>query len=301
MPQHLLSVDQFDQQGLKALFALTTQIKQGLRPQVPQHTVSANLFYESSTRTSSSFLSAMAKLGGSVIPINDVNYSSVSKGETLEDTVRTLSCYSDVIVLRHPQEGAAARAAEVSEVPIINAGDGVGEHPTQALLDFYTITEKFGWQQPLRIAMVGDLLHGRTVHSLIRLLRHRPCELVLVSPPSLSLPAHRQTQPATVLSSLSQCIEDVDVIYMTRVQKERINNLTHVQAQGSDYALTAQLMQRAQAHTLVMHPMPRVDEIDRAIDTDPRAVYFEQIANGLFVRQAIFANLLVPQSEAFWR
>ena len=294
--RHLISVDQFDPKSIQDLFALTQQLETNPHGfAVDQGTVSTNLFYEPSTRTSSSFYSAMVKLGGNVIPINDVSFSSVSKGETLEDTIRVMGQYSDVIVLRHPEEGAAARAAAVSPVPVINGGDGVGEHPTQALLDLYTIHKQFGLNRKLDVALVGDLKYGRTVHSLLKLLRLYNVQIHLVSPPGLEMPSNLVQPGDCHHNLLASCISDVDVLYVTRVQKERITD-PQLLSQVGDYRLTPELMRLARQHMIVMHPLPRVDEIDRAVDHDPRARYFEQISNGLRVRQAIFLSILNQQS-----
>lgn len=294
MPRHLLSVDQFTTEHLSRLFQLTERLQRGSTwQQVPRGTVSTNLFYEPSTRTSSSFYSAMVKLGGSVIPINDVNFSSVSKGETLEDTVRVMAGYCDAIVLRHPQKGAVARAAAVSPVPVINAGDGVGEHPTQALLDLYTIYQKVGLRSGLKVALVGDLAHGRTVHSLLKLLRLYDAEVHLVSPRGLEMPKELTDIKDTHHRDLWGCISEVDVVYMTRVQRERIPDPALASQLGS-YEITLEMMNLAQPHMILMHPLPRMEEISTVIDRDPRAIYFEQSANGLFVRQAIFLSLFEP-------
>lgn len=292
MPYHLLSVDQFDQNYISALFRLTDAISVAAPGVfgVPNTTVATNLFYEPSTRTSSSFYSAMAKLGGSVIPINDVSFSSVSKGETLEDTIQVIAQYSDVIVLRHPEKGSAARAARVSKVPIINGGDGVGEHPTQALLDLYTIYKHKSLNKPLSIALVGDLKHGRTVHSLLKLLRMYDVQIHLVSPPGFQMPAELVATKDISHTHLGECIDQVDVVYMTRVQKERIQDPDLLQQIGN-YAMTGDLMQRANSDMILMHPLPRVDELPAYLDTDPRSKYFEQTHNGLLIRQAIFYSL----------
>lgn len=291
MVHHLLSVDQFDPQHLTQLFELAHQLqehKSSIR--IDPHIVSTNLFYEPSTRTSSSFYSAMVKLGGHVIPINDVNFSSVSKGETLEDTIQVMAGYSDVIVLRHPEQGACARAAAVSKVPIINAGDGVGEHPTQALLDLYTIQKYHRLNGDLRVALVGDLKHGRTVHSLLKLLRLYDVQVHLVSPAGMEMPDYLIHPTDHVHQDLQDCVAHMDVIYMTRVQKERIQDPL-LRDQFQEYRMTTHLMDQASSKMILMHPLPRVTEIGREIDADPRAVYFNQTENGLYVRQAIFLNL----------
>lgn len=290
MTHHLLSVDQFSRDHLSRLFRLATRLREGTCwDTVPRRTVGANLFYEPSTRTSSSFYSAMTRLGGHMIPINDVSFSSVSKGETLEDTVRVMAGYTDVIVLRHPERGAARRAAAVSTVPIINGGYGVGEHPTQALLDLYTIHCHHDLQRPLRVALVGDLCHGRTVHSLLKLLRLYPTMIHLVAPEGLEMPRELTRPEDQHHRDLWGCISDVDVIYMTRVQRERMApTVSHL---VTSYGLDLELMQRAGSQVSLLHPLPRLGEIPPAIDSDPRARYFEQTQNGLWIRQAIFLSV----------
>ena len=293
MTKHLITVDQFDTSSIDKLFNIAARCENNSFGFFPiQGTVSTNLFYEPSTRTSSSFYSAMVKLGGNVIPINDVNYSSVSKGETLEDTIRTVACYSDVIVLGHPIAGSVAKAAAVSPVPVINAGDGVGEHPTQALLDLYTIRKHIGVDKSIRVALVGDLKHGRTVHSLLKLLRLYDVKVHLVSPQELAMPSEYVQENDIIHETLDECISDVDVVYMTRVQKERIQ---HTRSAFKNYGLSLDHMAKAKQKMIVMHPLPRVDELPTVIDSDPRAVYFDQIKNGLYVRQAIFLGIFGSQ------
>ena len=232
---HVLSIDQFDKPLIEELFYHANWISKA-----KGHSIShlrgkllANLFYEASTRTSSSFFAAMSRLGGRVLPINDVTFSSVSKGEILEDTIRTLACYTDIIVLRHPEKGAAERAAAVSPVPIVNAGDGVGEHPTQALLDLYTIMAEQGGIDGLTVTMMGDLKHGRTVHSLARLLRLYDVKINFVSPAELRMPADLVHPADRQVETLDEVLTGTDVLYVTRVQKERF------EATGDyDYGLT---------------------------------------------------------------
>jgi aspartate carbamoyltransferase len=260
--------------------------------------VLANLFYEPSTRTSSSFAAAMTRLGGRVISINEVHYSSVSKGESLPDTVRTLECYADIIVLRHPEVGAAATAAHYASKPIINAGDGVGEHPTQALLDLFTIQEELGRIDGLKVAMVGDLKYGRTVHSLTRLLRLYDAELAFVSPDILRMPdelLHEMRaagRPFQESDDIHSVIGDVDVLYVTRVQKERFTDLAEYDAVKDHFIVDTELMARAKAEMIVMHPLPRVGEIAYGVDDDPRAAYFRQMRNGMYIRMALLAAVL---------
>jgi len=258
----------------------------------------ANLFYEPSTRTSASFTSAMERLGGSVIPINEVRYSSVSKGESLPDTVRTLERYADVIVLRHPEVGSVALAAKYTEKPIINAGDGIGEHPTQALLDLFTILEEMGKVDGLTITMLGDLKYGRTVHSLARLLTLYDVKLNYVSPTVLPMPdevvaeVREKGIPQQAYNTLDSALPESDVLYVTRVQKERFDDLEQYEKVKNEFVITPEVMQAAKEEMILMHPLPRVGEISMDLDSDPRAAYFRQVGYGLYVRMALLAIVL---------
>lgn len=300
---HLLSIDQFDRTSIDELFASVRKMKQlvetkGGGTQLTRR-VSANLFYEPSTRTSSSFAAAMYRLGGDVISINDVQYSSVAKGETLEDTVRTLGQYADVIVLRHPEKGAAKRAAAVSPVPIINAGDGVGEHPTQALLDLFTIYEEHGRIDGLTISLVGDLKNGRTVHSLAKLLSLYDVKLQFVAPESLAFPTeytdNLQRQP-TIHTDVAEVAATTDVLYVTRVQKERFASLEEYESLKECYIIDQATADSMKTDAIIMHPLPRVGEITYEVDSDPRAAYFRQMKNGMYVRMALL-DMLVTKGE----
>lgn len=256
------------------------------------------LFYEPSSRTFGSFISAMQRLGGGVIPLQGMTYSSVAKGETLEDTIRTFESYSDVIVIRHPEVGSAKRAALSSKIPIINAGDGVGEHPTQALLDLFTILSKFKKIGGLKIAFVGDLLNGRTVHSLSKLLvKMGRVEFFFVSPKNLRMPEEIKNQlkniKITEIDKLDGIINKVNVIYVTRIQKERFSSLAAYEKVKNFYIVNKKLMEKAGKNIILMHPLPRVSEINPDVDDDPRAVYLtEQMRNGLYVRMALLAAVL---------
>ena len=300
--QDILSVSQFDQDKLEYI----TQVAHEMRVLVERFgsadllsgKILANLFYEPSTRTSSSFMAAMLRLGGQVIPINNVQYSSVSKGESLPDTVRTLECYSDIIVLRHPEMGAAATAAHYTEIPVINAGDGVGEHPTQALLDFFTISEELDRVDGLKVAMVGDLKYGRTVHSLTKLLINYDVEFSFVSPENLRMPKDvidivaASGRTFTEVENVHPVVADADVLYVTRVQKERFTDLSDYERVKDFYVVDEALMAHAKAQMIVVHPLPRVGEIAYTVDDDPRAAYFRQMRNGMYVRMALLAAVL---------
>jgi len=298
----ILSVAQFGREDLEYVFG----VAEGMRTMV-QHIgtidllkgkILANLFYEPSTRTQSSFMAAMQRLGGSVIPISEVRYSSVSKGESLPDTVRTLECYADVIVLRHHEVGAAAQAAEAARKPIINAGDGPGEHPTQALLDLFTIREELGQLDGLTVTMLGDLKFGRTVHSLSRLLSLFGARLHFVSPEQLRMPP-KVTDELTARrieyhehTSLDAVLPETDVLYVTRVQKERFDDLALYESLKHAFVVTPETMTRAKPKMALMHPLPRVGEISPDVDADPRAAYFRQMEYGLYVRMALLAMVL---------
>lgn len=300
--QDILSVSQFDRSKLDYIFQVAHEMRVLVErfgsADLLQGKILANLFYEPSTRTSSSFMAAMLRLGGQVIPINNVQYSSVTKGESLPDTVRTLESYSDVIVLRHPEVGAAATAARYAAKPIINAGDGVGEHPTQALLDLFTIVEDLGGVDGLRVAMVGDLKYGRTVHSLTKLLVNYGVTFDFVSPDILQMPedvldvVSRQGQNFQITQDIRDVIETADVLYVTRVQKERFTDLAEYDRVKDQYVVDETVMAAAKEKMIVMHPLPRVNEIAYTVDTDPRAAYFRQMRNGMYIRMALLAAVL---------
>lgn len=261
----------------------------------------AALFYEPSTRTSASFQAAMLRLGGQVLSIGDVASSSVAKGETLEDTVRCLQCYSNIIALRHPEKGAAARAAKVMGIPLINAGDGIGEHPTQALLDLYTMHGELGRVDGLVVTMVGDLKNGRTVHSLSKLLTHfQGVHMRFVAPDSLRMPEalldtlQQRGAKFSQHSSLDDVLKETDVLYVTRVQKERFSSDAEYDAVKDSFVITPALLTRLGARDClrILHPLPRVNELAPELDDDPRSAYFRQMKHGLHVRMAIIACLL---------
>ena len=272
----VVSVDQFSRTDIDEVFALAARLSVGRTMPLTGKSI-VNLFYEPSTRTSSSFYAAMTRLGGSVIPINEVNYSSVTKGESLEDTIRTLECYADALVLRHYEEDATERAVSVASVPIINAGNGAGEHPTQALLDLYTISKERGQIDGLNITLMGDLKHGRTVHSLVKLLRMYDVQLNFVSPKELSLPSSYLMDEDSQYIELTPIIEKTDILYVTRVQRERLADTMVI---DFSYAVTREDMERAKENLVLMHPLPRVGEIPPELDSDPRAAYFRQMKYG---------------------
>ncbi|XP_028927835.1 CAD protein isoform X1 [Ornithorhynchus anatinus] len=299
--QHILSVRQFTKDQMSHLFNVAHTLRMMVQKErsldILKGKVMASMFYEVSTRTSSSFAAAMARLGGSVLSFSEAT-SSVQKGESLADSVQTMSCYADVVVLRHPQPGAVELAAKHCRRPVINAGDGVGEHPTQALLDVFTIREELGTVNGMTITMVGDLKHGRTVHSLACLLTQYRVSLRYVAPPSLRMPpdilsfvAARGTKQEE-FESIEEALPDTDVLYVTRIQKERFGSAQEYESCFGQFILTPHIMTRAKKKMVVMHPMPRVNEISLEVDSDPRAAYFRQAENGMYMRMALLATVL---------
>jgi aspartate carbamoyltransferase catalytic subunit len=298
---HVISVDQFDRATLEALFDSTDQMRTletGATPLAGR--ILATLFYEPSTRTRLSFESAMLRLGGSVISTENAReFSSAIKGESVEDTIRILNGYADVIVIRHFEQGAAALAARDSAVPVINGGDGAGEHPTQALLDLYTIRHEVGRIDGLRVALVGDLRFGRAARSLARLFcMTQDTNLTFVSPPAVPMgeDVRNALDRAGVAwreeTDLRTVLPDVDVVYQTRVQRERFATPDEYASARGVYIIDADAMQLLPNQSIVLHPLPRVDEISPDVDRDPRAAYFRQAHNGVFVRMALLSSLL---------
>lgn len=299
---HILKSAQFDKECIDTIFSITDSLAE-TAPQVLAGKILASLFYEPSTRTRFSFESGMIRLGGNVIATeNAKEFSSAFKGETLEDSVRVLSQYVDVIVLRHYEEGAAVRASVISSVPIINAGDGVGEHPTQALLDLYTIQKKRGAIDGSRIAFVGDLKHGRTVRSLAYLIaKYKDISIHFVSPKELRVREDIRVYldqngvTYTECEHINEIIGHVDVLYMTRIQKERFTVEETYGSVKDAYQLTATLAHSMMPGAIVMHPLPRVDEILPEVDMLPQAAYFDQAAYGQKVRMALLMYVLTSE------
>jgi aspartate carbamoyltransferase catalytic subunit len=297
---HVIESQQFDRDLLELVFETADQMKTDLYGErrlakFLDGKIMASLFYEPSTRTRFSFESAMRRLGGSVITTENAReFSSAAKGESLSDSTRIMNGYADVIVMRHNEAGSAARAAEISTIPIINAGDGAGQHPTQALLDMYTIVDAFPGVNDLKIAMVGDLRYGRTVRSLSYLLtKYEKVEIIFVSPPVCKMEGDIKAYLDKYSISwreetdLEKVAPEVDCIYMTRIQKERFHSVEDYQAAASKYILSPELVYAMKPSAIIMHPLPRVDEIPGEVDGDPRARYFEQAQNGLYIRMAL--------------
>jgi aspartate carbamoyltransferase catalytic subunit len=303
MHRHILSVSQFDRRFLDELLAHADQLR--ALPRSAQRrrrggSILATVFYEPSTRTRLSFESAMTRLGGSVLSVENANEtSSAVKGESIEDTARIIAGYADAIVMRHPEAGVPSRAAKVVDVPVINAGDGAREHPTQSLLDLYTLKRELGRIDGLRIALVGDLKYGRAPRSLAMLMTQtQGCELVFVAPPGIGmLDDVTQALDGAGVShraetNLLAALPSVDAVYQTRIQKERFSSAAEYEAARGHYIIDQRAMDALNPRAIVLHPLPRVDEIDPAVDADPRAAYFRQAENGVYARMALLDMLL---------
>jgi len=296
MKTDIISISDMSKKQIENILRLSKKIeKLKGREKLLAGRVLATVFYEPSTRTRLSFESAMLRLGGQVLGFSDPKKTSVAKGETLYDTVKMLESYSDVIVVRHKIEGAARLASESTSVPVINAGDGANQHPTQTLLDLYTIMKSKGKLNGLTVAMIGDLKYGRTVHSLATALSLFKTKLMFVAPDSLKMPEEflkHLTVPYIETDDMSKAIKSADVIYMTRIQGERFPDPVDYEKVKGVYVLTAEMLESAKKDMKVMHPLPRVDEIAKDVDDTEHAVYFEQAKNGVTVRQALLAMVL---------
>jgi aspartate carbamoyltransferase catalytic subunit len=292
--KHIIESQQFDHDFIGNIFSVADSLEKKTDASL-RGKVMASQFYEPSTRTRFSFESAMLRLGGSVITTeNAKEFSSAAKGETLEDSIRVISNYADVIVLRHYEEGASRRASLVSTVPVINAGDGAGQHPTQALLDLYTIKREFGRIDDIIVAMVGDLKNGRTIRSLSYLLgRQKNVEIVFVSPKGLKVGSDikeylgRHKVKYSETEDLESVIGNVNVLYQTRIQKERFKNESEYNKFKGIYQIDSGMVGEMKEKSIIMHPLPRIDEILTEVDDSPKAVYFKQAKYGLLVRMAL--------------
>ncbi len=302
MPRNIIDVTDLSVEEIDELIATAEDIL--ARPAKYQdacaHKQLATLFFEPSTRTRLSFESAMLALGGSVLGFSEAASSSTAKGETVGDTVHTVSCYADIIAMRHPKEGAPYAAAQFSEAPIINAGDGGHNHPTQTLTDLLTIHREKGRLDGFTIGFCGDLKFGRTVHSLVNALsRYEHIEFVLISPQELKLPRYVKEEalkkrgiPYEQTEHLESVMPKLDILYMTRVQKERFFNEEDYLRLKDSYILTPEKLEDAKPDLSILHPLPRVNEISVAVDKDPRAAYWKQVRNGKFIRMALIMKLL---------
>lgn len=295
----LVSINDYSKEQILEILERASKFEANPREKILSNHVVASLFFEPSTRTRLSFESAVNQLGGRVIGFADSSSSSTSKGESLKDTIQTVALYSDLIVMRHPIEGSARWASEVSKVPIINAGDGANQHPTQCLLDLYSIKKTQGKLDNLEIAFVGDLKYGRTVHSLtIALTMFKNVTFHLISPDELKLPSSvkQYIKDANLkyyqYHDINEAINKVDILYMTRIQRERFADPIDYERVKNSYILHNDMLAHAKENLKILHPLPRVNEIDENVDNNPKAYYFEQAQNGVWVRQALMASIL---------
>lgn len=298
MPKNLISIQDFSKDEILEILKMAAGFEEDSCQPIFKNKVIASIFFEPSTRTRLSFETAANRLGARVIGFTDSVNTSVSKGETLKDTIKMISNYADLIVMRHPLEGSARYASEVSEVPVINAGDGANQHPTQTLLDLYSIFKTQRTLENLSISVVGDLKYGRTVHSLLQAMSHFNPEFLLTSPAELALP--REYKEYLVkkgirfgeTTNLTDAIPNSDIIYMTRVQRERFTDAIEYERVKNIYSLNASMIRECKPNMKILHPLPRVNEIAIDVDESNHAYYFQQARNGIFVRMAIITKLL---------
>ncbi len=288
----LISIWELGREDIDSILDGAVELQRNPRPQGMNGAVMASLFFEPSTRTRLSFETAQARLGGPVVGFSTAKSSSVAKGESLADTIQTVAGYSDVIVMRHPLEGAARWASEVSDVPIINGGDGANQHPTQTLLDLFTIREYHGKLDGLKIGFLGDLRYGRTVHSLVEALKLYNAEYRFIAPAALQIPQRylddlqKEKLPYQLVNQPAGAVEGLDVLYVTRIQKERLGDEIEYERFKGCYRVDEALL-RENEKMAVMHPLPRVDELDPAVDHREQCIYFKQAANGIPIRQVL--------------
>lgn len=299
MAKSLVSISDYSKEKIIQILEKAAQFEKNPNQHILDGKVIATLFFEPSTRTRLSFETAVNRLGGRIIGFADANTTSGTKGETLKDTIKMVSNYADLIVMRNPIEGAARYASEVSSVPVVNAGDGANQHPTQTMLDLYSIKKTQGKLDNLNICMVGDLRYGRTVHSLIMAMYHFNPAFTFISPNVLRLPNEykmfcREHNISFVEHSElnEENIKDADILYMTRVQKERFTDLFEYEKVKNVYILKNSLLEHTKPNMKILHPLPRVNEIEQEVDENPKAYYFEQARNGVFARQAVICDLL---------
>ena len=306
MLNHLLSISDFTKSDLESILSVANIIAANPSnfEEIAKGKILATLFFEPSTRTRLSFESAMHRLGGSVVGFSDMSTSSSAKGETLKDTARIVSCYADAMAVRHPVEFTPHLMSTTSKVPVINAGDGSNEHPTQTLTDLCTIMRRFGRLSDLTIGICGDLKYGRTTHSLIRILSQYPNnKFVLISPPELAMPQEILDDIAQynanyeVTTRLDESLPDLDILYMTRIQKERFDDLDKYNRLKGYYVLDTDKMKLAKEEMIILHPLPRIDEITEDVDHDPRAWYFKQAQMGVYARMSLLIHLLGLKSK----
>lgn len=296
--QNLVSISDYSKEEILSILHSAADFEANPNRKTLDGKVIATLFFEPSTRTRLSFETAVNRLGGRIIGFSDAATSSSVKGETLHDTIRMVANYADAIVMRHPLEGAARYASEVSPVPIVNAGDGSNQHPSQTLLDLYSILKTQGTLENLNICMVGDLKYGRTVHSLIMAMSHFNPTFKFIAPKELRMPdeykiyCKKHNIPYIESTELTDNFKDADILYMTRVQKERFLDLMEYERVKNVYTLKNSMLENSKPNLKILHPLPRVNEISQDVDKNPKAYYFQQAQNGLYVRQAIISRVL---------
>lgn len=294
----LVSINDFSKEEILRILDLAEKFEENPSQRLLEGKVIASLFFEPSTRTRLSFESAINRLGGRVIGFSEASNTSVSKGESLKDTILTIANYSDLIVMRHPIEGSARFASEVSKVPVINAGDGANQHPTQTMLDLYSIRKTQGTLDNLHIVMIGDLKYGRTVHSLLQAMSHFNTKFTFVSPPELRMPneyklfLQQKGLDYTEETELSNGLKDADIVYMTRVQRERFSDLMEYEKVKNVYVLRNEMFDSCKPNMRILHPLPRVNEISEDVDENKHAYYFTQALNGVYARMAIICSIL---------
>ncbi len=294
----LISINDFTKQEQIKILDVAEEFEKKPKQDILRNYVIASLFFEPSTRTRISFESAINKLGGKIVGFTDESTTSVKKGESLRDTIRVISNYSDLIIMRHHNEGSARFASEVASVPVINAGDGANQHPTQTLLDLYSVRKTQGTLENLDIAFAGDLKYGRTVHSLVIALCNYNCNFHLISPVELKLPSSvkmyikEKNLKYYQYTDINKAIPKVDILYMTRIQKERFTDQMEYEKVKSSYSLKNNMLDNSKDNLKILHPLPRVNEIDEDVDENPKAYYFQQALNGVFVRQALISLIL---------
>jgi len=299
MNNSLVSITDYTKEEILSLLDSAREFEANPNRKTLDGKVVATLFFEPSTRTRLSFETAVIRLGGSIIGFSDAATSSSSKGESLNDTIHMVSSYADAIVMRHPLEGAARYASEVSPVPIINAGDGANQHPSQTLLDLYSILKTQETLENLNICLVGDLKYGRTVHSLIQAMSHFKPTFKFIAPDELKMPeeykkfCRKNNITFTESTQLTDNFNDADILYMTRVQKERFQDLMEYERVKNVYTLKNEMLSASKSNLRILHPLPRVTEIDVDVDQNEKAYYFQQAKNGLYVRQAIVSKVIL--------
>jgi aspartate carbamoyltransferase catalytic subunit len=298
MPKSLISIHDFTKEEIIHILEIASGFEKNKSQKILEGKIIACIFFEPSTRTRLSFETASNRLGARVIGFSDTDNTSISKGESLKDTIKMVSNYVDMIVMRHPLEGAARYASEIASVPVINAGDGANQHPSQTLLDLYTIQQTQGKLNNLTINMVGDLKYGRTVHSLLQAMSHFSPKFIFTAPEELMMPEEykdfldEKKIRYTETSSLTEYLDDTDILYMTRVQQERFSDPIEYEKVKNIYRLEAKMLRNVRNNMKILHPLPRINEIATDVDDTPYAYFYKQAENGMYIRMAIIAYLL---------